>query len=262
MSLWSRVLSELRKQTTHATFEAWFADTRASEHNGVLKINVPSTFAKEWLQDRYLAQIQRIVHHITGRRLQVRFAVQTPTDIHPLTAVELVEYDPTKRGFVQTSNYAWRFWQPYLGGKAFRLWGAIRSFAYEASHTGWWPSIRALAEICFRGDKSQVIGRNRKRTRKREDGSEYEITEWAPGTLEILEQEKIVWYKRVKARHGKLVYERYIFRVLDSLPLLTPTQVQSLSPYLQTKHEKFVRKCAIDYEEWQQLSFPTLTGSG
>jgi hypothetical protein len=157
-------------------------------------------------------------------------------------AVELVEFDPTKRGFVMTANYAIRFWQPYLGQLPFSLWQTLRSFAFRADEDAW-PSIQTLADICANGNRHAILGRARRNGRKP-----------IVGALETLENERIVWV--LHSGSGRMT--RYHFRVLGSLPLLTPGQIQRLTPRLQEAHERFLQRCAIDYEEWKQLTLPSL----
>jgi len=232
----AKVLEQLKKKTTRATFDTWLADTTGHQTKEALTIYVHSTFAKDWIQSRLSGQIKRTVQEITGRALDIKFVIRSTTDPPSPMIIQLVEYDPTKKGFVQVSNYSIEFWQPYLGQKAFRLWLTIRSFAYTAGKSTW-PSITTLAHICFRGNRQQITGRS-------SQGKYY------PGTLESLEREKVVWYKRNT--------NYYIFRVLNSLPLLTPTQLDTLSIPLQERHRRFLKRCQLDYEEWDQLALPTL----
>jgi len=236
VTIWERALEQLQQRTTRATFNTWLADTTGHQANGTLTIYVHSTFAKDWLKSRLLGAIKATIQDIAGQPLDIKFAIRDTTPPSSML-IQLVEYDPTKKGFVQVSNYAIQFWQPYLGQKAFRLWLTIRSFAYTAGKSVW-PSITTLAHICFRGNRQQIIGRN-------SQGKYY------PGVLETIERERIIWYKRST--------NYYIFRVLNSLPLLTPTQLSTLSTPLQERHRRFLKRCQLDYEEWNQLTLPTLT---
>ena len=51
----------------------------------------------------------------------------------------------------------------------------------------------------------------------------------------------------------------YTFRVLDQLPLLTPAQVNRLTPRLQERHRAAIHRCDLDFLEWAQLTLPMLT---
>jgi hypothetical protein len=246
--LWQAILGELQGQMTRDTFNTWVKPTQfAAFDNGTLTVRVENDFVKEWLSTRLRDKIEGTATSVIGKPTTIEFiiglvrahkqaaSIQVASS-EPYVSVELVEYDPTKRGFVQTSNYAIRFWMPYLGVGPFSLWLALRSFAYDSSKVTW-PSIATLAGITTGGDRQRIIGRKKR-------------GEWTPGYLEQLEQERIVWYKRTG--------NNYKYRVLNSLPLLTPDQVKQLPPNMQEAHERFVRHCEIDYEEWVQLPLPTL----
>ena len=267
--IWSHALEELELQMTRATFETWLKGTTAQVDGDTLTVTVANTFGQEWLDQRLRPKIEAAVADAAGRPLNVVFAVkatnhigdgdlddgrppsQQPSDTADSTlpapgpgeiAVELVEFDPTKRGFVQTANYAIRFWQPYLGLRPFALWMTLKSFAFRADKDAW-PSIQTLADIVANGNRHLITGRAARNGRKA-----------TTGDLQILEEERIVWVLRTGEGGGT----RYHFRVLNSLPLLTPAQVKQLPANLQAAHERFINQCAIDYGEWRQMTLPTL----
>ena len=159
----------------------------------------------------------------------------------------MVAYDPTVRGWVMTANYAWQFWLAYLGAVPFALWNTLRSFpaAYQKKHRPFWPSIQTLADIITGGDRKRLLGREACAGRGR-----------TVGALEVLERERVVWVQR----RGQGTSMRYMFRVLDHLPLLTPAQVATLSERLQERHARELARCEVDREEWEQLTLPTLAG--
>lgn len=235
MRTWTKALTELKNTMTAATFQTWLADTAGHISNDTLTITTHSGFAADWLKHRCLSQIQRAVNRVAGRPLEIKFRIKSASD-HPVN-IQLVTFDPTIRGFVQISTYAIQFWQPYIGHKAFTLWIALKSYAWYAQRAAW-PSVTTLGHICFRGNRQQVTGRW-------SQGRRYY------GALEHLEHHKIVYYRR----H----FDVYTFYILDHLPLLTPEQVEQLSAHMQTRHESYLKRCEIDFEDWKQLEFPTLT---
>jgi len=252
-NLWEKALEQLKLQMSRATFETWLMTTTGELRDGTLTVTLPNTYALDWIE-RLRPIIENTVERIAGRPLNVAFT--TPAEEHrPASersrseprpgeiAIELVEFDPTRRGFVMTANYAVRFWQPYLGPLPFALWLTLRSFAWNAGRGGW-PSIQTLADICANGNRHRILGRAARAGRK-------PIT----GALQVLENERIVWVKRT----GEGRQTNYRFRVLANLPLLTPSQVQQLPANLQKAHDRFVRSCSVDHEEWNQLTLPTLT---
>ncbi len=252
--IWPRALRELKLQLPKATFDTWLMGTDAELEGDTLQILVGTPFAEEWLEHRLRDKIEAAVAASAGRPLDVVFAIRaasrgspTPTLPEPgpgEIAVELVEFDPTKRGFVMTANYAIRFWQPYLGLRPFALWQTLKSFAFEAGQDTW-PSIQTLADIVANGNRYAITGRAACNGRKRQVGA-----------LEVLEEERIVWV----LREGEGGGTRYRFRVLNSFPLLTPAQVKRLPPNLRAAHERFISLTSIDYQEWRQMTLPTLAG--
>lgn len=263
-AIWAHTLEDLKLQLPRATFDTWLKGTAADLDDDTLTVTVANPFAQDWLEHRLRPKIEDAVANTAGRPLNVVFAVEAtdriatdqsltehssdtanPTPPAPgpgEIAVELVEFDPTKRGFVMTANYAVRFWQPYLGLRPFALWLTLKSFAFHAEDEAW-PSIQTLADIVAKGNRYAVTGRAACNGRKRQVGA-----------LEVLEDERIVWVLRL----GKGGGTRYRFRVLSNLPLLTPVQVGHLSGNLRAAHGRFIDRCSIDSREWHQMTVPTL----
>lgn len=261
MNLWKQALAQIELQTTKATFDTWLRGTTGQIEDDILTVTVANSFAKEWLENRLIVCIQRTVDELAGKPVDIQFAIsngngaepaETPPSPAPQSgperlAVELVSFDPTQHGFVMTANYAVRFWQPYLrslGASAcpFALWVALKSFAYDAGKNIW-PSIQTLADICGDGQRYKILGRAERKNCRR-------IT----GSMEVLEEQRIVYI--IKSGHGRLT--NYRFRVLENLPLLTPRQLERLSPRLQEAHKRWIKQCQLDYEEWEQLTFFSL----
>ncbi|MFQ5343749.1 MAG: DnaA N-terminal domain-containing protein, partial [Anaerolineae bacterium] len=260
--IWPQTLNDLRLQMPQATFDTWLKGATAALHGDTLTVLVGNPFAQDWLERRLRPKIERAVAGIAGRPLDVVFSTTSDDhtdvaghsrpDLPPDStlpapgpgeiAVELVEFDPAKRGFVMTANYAIRFWHPYLGLRPFALWLTLKSFAFHAEGDAR-PSIQTLADIVAGGNRYALTGRAACNGRRRQVGA-----------LEVLEEERIVWVLRT-GEGGKT---RYHFRVLDSLPLLTPAQVKRLPGNLQAAHARFIDRCAIDFQEWRQMTLPTL----
>lgn len=248
-ALWSAALQSLQAQTTRGTFDTWLRGTTAAlGADGELIVAVPTIYAQEWLDGRLRPVIESTLaalgHHsalafvvsatTTGARARDEVAVAAEAlRPPPKASVQLVDFDPTTRGWIQVPAYAIQFWQPYLGPGAFALWQAIRSYAQAGDA---WPSIASLADILANGDKQKLIGRAARNQR---------------GWLAILEEERLLWFKRKG--------QDYIFRVLDRLPLLTPAQVATLPAKRRAAHDRFLAQAQIDRDEWQQLTLGSLT---
>ncbi len=75
--LWQTALGQLQLQLAKPTYETWLQGTHAiSYEDGVLVIGVRSAYAKDWLENRLYAAIQRIVTSIAGRTASIRFIVR------------------------------------------------------------------------------------------------------------------------------------------------------------------------------------------
>lgn len=255
-SIWAAALVELALQMTHATYDTWLADTKAvSLVNDSMLIAVQSSYAADWLSERLAPIISKTVENIAGRSITLRYRVCNDTIIpadlaaeHRSIPVELVEFDPTKRlGFVMVPNYGLQFWKPLVGAQPFGLWTTIRSYAQDGGTTGrlTWPTLQTLADIDANGNRQLITGRKRVRA-----GVEY----WKTGWLEILEYHRILWYRRRE--------NIYTFQCLASLPLLTPAQVTKLSLGRQAAHRRLLYRCDLDFQQWKQLTLPTLLPDG
>lgn len=275
-TIWDDILSNLEKQMTQATFATWLYDSHlvdlADDH---LLVAVRNTYAVDWLSNRLQDTVLRTAARVLGRPVEVSFVVASngtgdddeadvdpsQADIRPDSriAIELVNFDLRDRGFVIVPNYVLQYWQPYLAaveretgarntGIAFYLWNTLRSFpaAWDDTRRPHWPTICTLADMVARGNRHKLIGRNA-------HGQKRRYTRMV-GALEILQNERIVWSQPIGTGRDTVYY----FKVLDKLPLLTPIQVGKLSTRLQERHAREIERCRLEFEEWQQLSLPTL----
>jgi chromosomal replication initiator protein len=74
--IWQAALGELQMEMTRATFETWVKPTSLlSYEDGRFVIAVPNAYAQEWLQNRLLSTVKRVLTGITGRSVEVKFVV-------------------------------------------------------------------------------------------------------------------------------------------------------------------------------------------
>ncbi len=74
--IWQAALGELQLEMTRATFETWVKPTSLmSYEDGRFAIAVPSAYAQEWLQNRLLSTVKRVLTGIAGRSVEVKFVV-------------------------------------------------------------------------------------------------------------------------------------------------------------------------------------------
>ena len=275
-TVWNEILTKLGQQMTLATFDTWLRDSRlVSQEDDRLVVSVRSHYAVDWLSNRLEDTVLRTAARVLGRPVEVSFVAangnQAPDDdgdVDPADAdlrpdcriaIELVNFDLTSAGFVMTANYVWHFWQPYFAeleratgarntGCVFCLWNTLRSFPAAWAERGQphWPSISTLADMVAKGNRHKIIGRSA-------HGKKRYYTRTV-GALEILENERVVWSHPIGTGRDTIYY----FKVLNKLPLLTPAQVGKLSERLQERHAREIQRCRLEFEDWRQLSLPTL----
>jgi chromosomal replication initiator protein len=74
--IWQAALGELQLEMTRATFDTWVKPTSLmSFEDGRFAIAVPNAYAQEWLQNRLLSTVKRVLTGITGRSVEVKFVV-------------------------------------------------------------------------------------------------------------------------------------------------------------------------------------------
>lgn len=72
--LWSNMLVRIEQEIEKKSFETWFTNTKAnSAENGVLTVKVDNAFQRDWLQERYAQQIERILWELSGEEWTVEF---------------------------------------------------------------------------------------------------------------------------------------------------------------------------------------------
>jgi chromosomal replication initiator protein len=74
--LWEAVLGQLQMEMPRATFDTWVRDAELLTHeDGAFVIGVRNAYARDWLEDRLLSTIKRVLTGILGRTVEVRFVV-------------------------------------------------------------------------------------------------------------------------------------------------------------------------------------------
>ncbi len=74
--LWQAALGQLQMELPRATFDTWVRDAEllASE-DGTFIVGVQNAYARDWLEDRMLATVKRVLTGLAGRTVEVRFVV-------------------------------------------------------------------------------------------------------------------------------------------------------------------------------------------
>ena len=77
-AIWQAALGELRLQMTKAAFDTWVRNTRlVSCQDSVFVIAAQNEFARDWLENRLLTTVERILVGIVGHPVEVRFMTDT-----------------------------------------------------------------------------------------------------------------------------------------------------------------------------------------
>jgi len=152
--------------------------------------------------------------------------------------VEVVDLEPTLRGYHVAWNYGTRYWLPLLGPTPWAVWQTLLSFCFGGRDTCW-PSINLIADIAAGGNRHLITGRWRGKgeSRRRQTGA-----------LEILEEAGLLAIETQRA--GRQT--RYRFHVLREPPILAPGQLAQLPPRLQQIHADLLSRCGMDQQTYQQ----------
>ncbi|MDD3048339.1 MAG: chromosomal replication initiator protein DnaA [Candidatus Pacebacteria bacterium] len=77
--IWESVLAQIKLNVSSANFATWFANTKISEiQGGVLTISVPNSFSKEWLEQKYKADILKILESVDSSIKDINYTI-SPT---------------------------------------------------------------------------------------------------------------------------------------------------------------------------------------
>ena len=75
---WQSVLGQLQMEMPRASYETWVRDTRAvSYDNGVMVIAVQNAYARDWLENRLVSTVSRLLAGMMDRVVEVRFVVDS-----------------------------------------------------------------------------------------------------------------------------------------------------------------------------------------
>lgn len=86
--LWKDTLVEIELGVSRASFITWFKNTNiAGEENGVLFVNVPNTFVKEWLSGKYHKFILKAVHNIHPHIKNVEYLISSISSPLPKNSI-------------------------------------------------------------------------------------------------------------------------------------------------------------------------------
>jgi chromosomal replication initiator protein len=74
--LWQAVLGQLQMELPRSTYETWVRHAELlTVEDGTYVVGARNAYARDWLEDRMLASVKRILAGLTGRTVEVRFVV-------------------------------------------------------------------------------------------------------------------------------------------------------------------------------------------
>ncbi|MFD0674498.1 chromosomal replication initiator protein DnaA [Cohnella sp. GCM10027633] len=82
--IWQQVLSVIQTKLSKPSFDTWFKSTKANfiGDNAVI-ITAPTTFAVEWLENRYTKLVSSTLSEYIGRPVDVKFAIEEVRTVEP-----------------------------------------------------------------------------------------------------------------------------------------------------------------------------------
>lgn len=75
--IWGEALNIIRQQLNIPTFKTWFENTSpVTIYENTIIVSVPNSFAKEWLETRYLRLIKEAVNRAANHDLNIKFVIK------------------------------------------------------------------------------------------------------------------------------------------------------------------------------------------
>lgn len=76
LQLWQQVLASIQTKLSKPSFDTWMKSTRALVFNeSTVVICAPNTFAKEWLENRYMKLIRTTIEEVTSHQVDLKIVV-------------------------------------------------------------------------------------------------------------------------------------------------------------------------------------------
>ena len=80
-TLWDDVLSILKPEMNHESFDLWFRPVKAlTVESNRLTLQVPNAFFADWLRDHYQARIETLLKERSGETMSLSFTVLRPVE--------------------------------------------------------------------------------------------------------------------------------------------------------------------------------------
>jgi chromosomal replication initiator protein len=93
--LWQAALGQLQVEMPRATFDTWVRDAELLAYeDGTFVVGVENAYARDWLQDRLLSSVKRVLTGMAGRTVEVRFVVWQAEPVEEESVPPLADTSP------------------------------------------------------------------------------------------------------------------------------------------------------------------------
>jgi chromosomal replication initiator protein len=84
---WEAALGQLQLDLPRASFDTWVRDAEfLTYEDGAFVIGVQNAYARDWLEDRLLATVKKVLGGLMGRTVEARFVIWQPEAVEEETA--------------------------------------------------------------------------------------------------------------------------------------------------------------------------------
>jgi chromosomal replication initiator protein len=121
--LWQAALGQLQMELPRATFDTWVRDAELLAYeDGAFIVGVQNAYARDWLEDRMLSTVKRVLTGLAGRTVEVRFVVwqgeSSDEDVAPALMAAPVQRAPAASVVHLNPRYAF---ESFVVGPSNRL---------------------------------------------------------------------------------------------------------------------------------------------
>ena len=113
---WNDFLSEIKTNVTQMTFNTWFLPIKPIEMNGsTIKVQLPSQFFWEWIDEHYQGLINRTIHRVLGKEVSLTYVISeeketlSPPEEKSKPVIQAVKPVPQKQEFATFLNPRYTF---------------------------------------------------------------------------------------------------------------------------------------------------------
>ena len=115
--LWKECLKAIKESVTLMTFNTWFLPIKPIDidvEKSILKVQLPSQFFWEWIDEHYNTLINKTIHEVLGPNAKLAYIISSETDIEEPRSVQIKQAEPqspaeTKPSFETNLNPRYTF---------------------------------------------------------------------------------------------------------------------------------------------------------